>query len=75
MRAAILLIALSTVACNSPEAARKRGVGAGADPGNRNRIVETHQGAQPYHDTPCRMTDVECPKQKPSPATKRDSES
>ena len=62
MRAAILLLALGAGACNSPEADRERGGGAGADPGNREPIVEMHQGADPYHETPCRMTDVECPK-------------
>jgi hypothetical protein len=75
MRAPILLITVCTIACNSPEAARERGGGAGADPGNRDPVVEMHQGAEPYHDTPCRMTDVECPEQKPSPAAKRASES
>jgi hypothetical protein len=64
MRAIACLIALSIAACSSPEAHRTRGGGAGADPGNRNPIVEIHQGAEPYHDTPCRTTDVECPKLK-----------
>ena len=71
MRVAFLLFALATLACNSPEAKRERGGDAGADPGNRDRIVKMHQGAEPYHDTPCRMTDVECPEPKPSRATKR----
>ena len=75
MRASWLLLLVSVAACNSPEARRARGGGAGADPGNRDPIVEMHQGAQPYHDTPCRMTDVECPEQKPAPAAKRDNES
>lgn len=64
MRTVACLIALSIAGCSSPEADRTRGSGAGADPGNRDPIVEIHQGAEPYHDTPCRMPDVECPKLK-----------
>lgn len=75
MRVAMLLLCLGAVACNSPEADRKIGGGPGADPGNRDGTVEMHQGAQPYHDTPCRMTDVECPEQKPSRAARRETES
>ncbi|HEY0671096.1 MAG TPA: hypothetical protein VGD27_02460 [Longimicrobiales bacterium] len=56
----IPLIFLLVAACSSPEAARKRGGEPGADLGNRDAIVEIHEGAEPYHDTPCRMTDVEC---------------
>ena len=62
MRLTMLVLTFSVAACSSPEASRKRGGGAGADPGNRDAIVEIHEGAEPYHDTPCRMTDVECPK-------------
>ena len=63
MRPVACFIALGIVACSSPEADRERG-GAGADAGNRDPIVEIHQGAEPYHDTPCRMSNVECPKLK-----------
>lgn len=60
MRAPLLAL-LAVAACTSPEATRERGGGPGADPGNRDVIVEMHEGAEPYHATPCRMTDVECP--------------
>jgi hypothetical protein len=60
-RLALLLPLLAAAACTSPEARRERGGGPGADPGNRSPIVQIHEGAEPYHDTPCRMTDVECP--------------
>jgi hypothetical protein len=62
MRAAMLplLAALAGLAaCASPEAARTRGDGPGADVGNRSRIVEFHGGARPYYKTPC-VTEVEC---------------
>jgi hypothetical protein len=61
MRVLVLAALVGAAACASPEAARERGGGPGADPGNRDAIVEIHQGAEPYHGTPCRMTDVECP--------------
>jgi hypothetical protein len=38
--------------CSSPEAARNRGGGPGADLGNRGEIVRMHEGAQPYANTP-----------------------
>ena len=61
IRVPALAALVGAAACASPEAGRERGVGPGADPGNRDAIVEIHQGAEPYHGTPCRMTDVECP--------------
>lgn len=57
-----LLMALSVcltlgfVACSSPEAERTRGGGPGADIGNRGVVVEMHEGAHPYHKTPCVTT-------------------
>lgn len=60
-RVMLLLPLIAVAACTSPEARRERGGGPGADTGNRDPIVEIHGGAEPYHDTPCRMTDVECP--------------
>lgn len=57
----ILIASLVLTAACSPEATRVRGGDAGADVGNRNVIVEIHEGAEPYYNTPCRMTDVECP--------------
>ena len=60
-RAALLLIPLTAAAaCASPEAARTRGGGPGADVGNRTPTVEIHAGAQPYHGTPCVTEPVEC---------------
>ncbi|HET6578196.1 MAG TPA: hypothetical protein VFG66_07735 [Gemmatimonadales bacterium] len=60
-RAAILLLPLAAAAaCASPEAARTRGGGPGADVGNRTPTVEMHAGAQPYHQTPCVTEPVEC---------------
>ena len=38
-------------ACESPEASRRRGVGAGADVGNHGR-VELHGGSEMYYGTP-----------------------
>ncbi|HEX6063787.1 MAG TPA: hypothetical protein VFZ04_06170 [Longimicrobiales bacterium] len=68
----LLLLAALVAACSSPEAGRKTGQ-PGADPGNRDAIVEIHQGAEPYHDTPCRMTDLECPETTSSFGTNRDN--
>jgi hypothetical protein len=50
---------LLLTACASPEAARTRGGGPGADVGNRAAPVKFHGGARPYHETPC-VTEVEC---------------
>jgi hypothetical protein len=66
IRFACVLIVGTLTACHSPEANRTRGGGAGADIGNRNAAVEMHEGAQPYHDTPCRTTDVKCTGARPS---------
>ena len=70
----LALMALLSSACHSPEATRKRGGGAGGDPGNRDAVVEIHQGAEPYHDTPCRMTDVECPRLRSTRETQPDAD-
>jgi hypothetical protein len=59
VRYAIGLTAVA-VACASPEAERTRGSGAGADPGNREAIVELHEGAEPFHGTPCLMRPEPC---------------
>ncbi len=47
------LVALTFVllGCSSPEARRARGGGPGADPGNRQQVVEMHEGSEPYHGT------------------------
>jgi len=50
---AALLMAGASLACNSPEAARTRGGGPGADVGNHPRgPVELHAGARMYTGTP-----------------------
>jgi len=51
-------------ACDSPEARRARGAGAGADVGNRGRI-ELHGGSQMYYGTP---VVVSAPKTATAPA-------
>ncbi len=56
---ALASLAAFTVGCASPEAARTRGGGAGADVGNRHETVIFHDGAQVYYRTPC-VTKVEC---------------
>jgi hypothetical protein len=43
---------LSLAACPSPEATRTRGGGPGADIGNRKTIVQLHEGAKPFENTP-----------------------
>jgi hypothetical protein len=50
-----ILAALGMVAllgCSSPEAARVRGDGRGADVGNRRGEVELHAGSSIYYRTP-----------------------
>lgn len=44
----------------SPEAARTRGGGPGADPGNHGSIVQVHDGNEIYYKTPCRTVKVKC---------------
>jgi hypothetical protein len=52
-RLAVVFFSLSGLAaCASPEAARTRGGGPGADVGNRQQPVEIHAGADPYWETP-----------------------
>ena len=48
----VALIAAALAACGRPEAARTRGGGPGADPGNRDQVVELHKGATPFYHTP-----------------------
>jgi hypothetical protein len=57
---ALAMTTLLLSACSSPEAARTRGGGAGADVRNWGHPVELHAGAQPYHKTPCVTEPVEC---------------
>jgi hypothetical protein len=48
----LLITAVFIAACDSPETMRSRGGGPGADVGNRDRVVEMHEGAQPFWKTP-----------------------
>jgi hypothetical protein len=52
--AVVVLIALSfyVAACASPEVARTRGSGPGADVGNRSNFVQMHEGSRPFESTP-----------------------
>jgi hypothetical protein len=53
----ILLIGcVAAVGCVSPETTRTSG-GRGADVGNRPRIVEMHNGSEPFWKTPRRITE------------------
>lgn len=54
MGALILFVAVSlcVVGCTSPEMARTRGGGPGADIGNRDKFVQMHEGAKPFEKTP-----------------------
>ena len=51
---------LALAACASPEAARVRGGDRGADTGNRDLVVEMHEGSQMFYKTPCLMPEDEC---------------
>lgn len=59
-RGALVPLLVAVVGCGSPEADRVRGGAAGADPGNRDAVVEIHEGAAQYADTPCLTTLPEC---------------
>ncbi|HYN87620.1 MAG TPA: hypothetical protein VER55_03775 [Ardenticatenaceae bacterium] len=49
----LLLVGLAVAGCNpSPEAARSRNGGTGADIGNRDAEVEIHGRTDPSHWTP-----------------------
>jgi hypothetical protein len=52
--ALILFVAvtLCVVGCASPEMTRTRGGGPGADIGNRDKLVQMHEGAKPFEKTP-----------------------
>jgi hypothetical protein len=55
LRVALLLL-LTTGGCDSPEASRTRGAGAGADVGNRPRNdVQMHEGSNQFWHTPDRI--------------------
>jgi hypothetical protein len=44
-------LAMVLAACTSPEATRTGAGGPGADTGNHGRVVEMHEGSQPYWST------------------------
>jgi hypothetical protein len=48
----IVALVLYLTACASPEMTRTRGGGPGADPGNRDKFVQMHEGAKPFEKTP-----------------------
>lgn len=52
---ALLAACVSLGGCASPETARTRGDGPGADVGNRRQPVKMHEGAEPYWKTPRRI--------------------
>lgn len=57
---ALFIAAFAAAGCASPEADRVRGGGPGADRGNRDAVVEIHEGADQYAGTPCLTTLAEC---------------
>jgi hypothetical protein len=55
-RVALLPVLLAAAACDSPEASRTRGGGAGADVGNRPASdVRMHEGSNQFWRTPERI--------------------
>ncbi|HEX6057502.1 MAG TPA: hypothetical protein VFZ11_00700 [Gemmatimonadaceae bacterium] len=52
--------ALALAGCASPESERARGGDRGADTGNRDAVVEMHEGSAPYYRVPCNTTLPEC---------------
>lgn len=66
---AVGVFAIFAAGCASPEAARTRGGGPGADPGNHGAVVQLHAGAKMYHKTPCRTVKVKCSGPLPSTGT------
>jgi hypothetical protein len=57
---ALAAAALAAAGCASPEASRQRGGGRGADVGNRDAVVEMHEGSRMYYRTPCLIPEEEC---------------
>ena len=52
-----LALAGALAACTSPEATRMSAGGPGADTGNHGRIVQMHEGSNPYWRTPRLLAD------------------
>jgi hypothetical protein len=48
----LLTAAVFIAACDSPETMRSRGGGPGADVGNRDKLLEMHEGSHPFWKTP-----------------------
>ena len=48
----VLAAGITVAGCASPEAARTRGGGRGADRGNRPATVKMHEGSRQYWETP-----------------------
>jgi hypothetical protein len=48
----LMTLLTGAAACESPEAARTRGGGPGADVQNRPTVVKMHEGSDPFWDTP-----------------------
>jgi hypothetical protein len=48
----LLIVVFALAACASPETARTRGGGPGADIGNRGPILQMHEGSKPFEKTP-----------------------
>jgi hypothetical protein len=57
---AALVASLALAGCASPEAARARGGGLGADVGNRGAPVRMHEGSVPYYRVQCNTTLPRC---------------
>jgi hypothetical protein len=55
-----VVAALALAGCASPEAARARGGGLGADVGNRGAPVRMHEGSVPYYRVQCNTTLPHC---------------
>ncbi len=51
-RVLLVILPAMVAACDSPEAARTRGGGPGADTGNRSEVVLMHEGSKPFAKTP-----------------------
>jgi hypothetical protein len=56
----LVLGGLAAAGCRSPEAARVRGGGPGADRARRDSAIEMHAGAKPYWRTPCLIRPLAC---------------
>ena len=70
MKLAVLMIITAVViaGCTSPETARSRGGGPGADTGNRTSIVRMHEGSKPFEKTPQIITSKHPPLESASQA-------